>query len=168
MERRPLACPGLGHEDRAGGEVERRDAELAGNAPARRAPVEAARDHQVEHQVELLLEADHQALAEPAEQRHPPALGGRDGRLHRAQEERAPEPHALERLRQDAGLQALEVDGDVGQLGHGAGIVPGPPRRLNPASLTVGLRRRAGEGGLRGGRWRRDARQGILVDLQVG
>src|SRR5438093_6210856 len=113
VERGPLARPGRGPEARAGGEVERRDAEPPGDAPARRAPVEAARDHQVEDQEELLLAADHEALAEPAEPGHPPPFGGREGRLQRAKEERAPEPHALEPLREDARPQALEVDDDV-------------------------------------------------------
>src|SRR5439155_14271446 len=96
------------------------------------------------------------------------ALVVRDGRYHGTQEEWDTEPHGLKRLPRYARREALEVDDDVEQLGHGARILPGPPRGLNPASVGGGRGRRAGQGGRGRGRWRRDARQGILVDLQVG
>ena len=75
-----------------------------GAAP--RLPAQASGDHQVQHQEELALEADHDALAQPPEARDPPADEAREGRLDGAQQERAGQPDRLQRLAQDAGREA--------------------------------------------------------------
>ena len=49
---------------------------------------------------------------------HAGAEDGAQRRIDGAEQERAAEPHALEPLADDARLQRLDVDRDVGQLGH--------------------------------------------------
>jgi hypothetical protein len=65
-----------------------------------------------------LHELDGDALAEPLEPAHGPALEGRGRWRHRAQQEGARRADAAERLAHDARGEALAVDDDVGPLGH--------------------------------------------------
>ena len=106
VQRGALARARFGHEQRAGRELERGEPDFARDGRATRPPAQAAGDHQMEHEEELALERDHDALAEPAR--------GDD----RAQEKRARQLDALERVADDACRQALAIELDVGQLGH--------------------------------------------------
>ena len=81
-------------------------------------PLQAAGDHQVDHQEQLVLQREHDALAEPAQAEHLPALGRGDRRHGGAQQERVEQPDAQQAGAEDAALEALEVDGDVGKLGQ--------------------------------------------------
>jgi hypothetical protein len=81
-------------------------------------PVQAAVDHEVQDQPQIVLEADRDPLAEAAQPADLLALRRGDRRLHGAQQERARQTHTLKRLILDALLQRLDVEGDVGQLGH--------------------------------------------------
>ena len=62
-------------------EVEGGETELARHLCAPVAPAQPAGNHEVNHKVEISLEADDDALPQPAEPRHPPALDRADGRL---------------------------------------------------------------------------------------
>ena len=70
---------GLGEQQRARVELERRERERAGQLRARRVPLQPAGDHQVDHDEQLALERDHDALAEPLDASTTPSL-----RLRRA------------------------------------------------------------------------------------
>ena len=66
--------------------------------------------------------ADHDALAEPPTPTHAAARGRRDRRQRGAQQERIEQADRLEPVPDDARGEALEVDRDVGQLGHRASV----------------------------------------------
>ena len=75
-------------------------------------------DHEMQHQEEIPIETDHDALAEPAKAGEAAVGRRRDRGIDRAEQERAREPHPFEGRACDAGLERLDVDGDVGQLRH--------------------------------------------------
>ena len=108
----------LREEQRADGEVEGRQPAALGDRDVALAPAQPAGDHQVEDQEQLAVELEHDALADAAGTADRLPLHGRDGRVHGAQEERARETNRLERLAADRALERLDVDADVGQLGH--------------------------------------------------
>ena len=67
VQRRLLARSGLGQEQRPLREVERGQAQFAGDRRARIAPAQAARDHQVQHREQILVEREHDPLAKAAQ-----------------------------------------------------------------------------------------------------
>ena len=87
-------------------------------APRAGLPLEPPGDHQVQDEEQVVLEHEDDALAQPLERDDPLAVDGGERRLDRAQQERARQPHLVERLADHAVGDALDVDGDVGQLGH--------------------------------------------------
>ena len=139
----------LGEEQRPVLEVERGQAAPAGQRRGSLAPAQPPGDHQVDHEEELALEADHDALAEPAQLDHAPTGEGLDRRLDRAQHEHAAQPHAVEHAPLHVSLERAQVDLDVGQLGHrgllragGATSRPAPPphrgwRQRHPRGRTL-------------------------------
>lgn len=80
--------------------------------------MQASRDHQVQHQPEIVVEADGDALTNAAQLADDPALCFCDGRLRSAQQRDAGDAYAFEPLSSDARLERGEVCGDIGQLGH--------------------------------------------------
>ena len=127
MERGPTLAARLGEQQRAGGKIERRQADPAGNLRPRLPPLEPPRDHQVQHQKKFPLQPDHDPLAQPAEAHHPLALGVAEGRIHRPQQERAQQAHLLQRLPLDARPQVFQVKRDVGQFRHEVGFSESSP-----------------------------------------
>jgi len=157
IERRAPLRTGLGQDERARREIERGQADLAAELGARGLPVEPPGDHQVQHQEQIALEADHDALAEAREPDDTAAGRRRDRRIDRAKQERAREPHALEGRAHDPRLERLDVDGDVGQLRHprlgeSETALHQRPRVAVAAGVhgkTLGVRERAGAGAKR-------------------
>ena len=80
--------------------------------------MEAPGDHQVEHQPDVIFQADGDALSDAAHLLHHLVFGGGQRRCHGAQEERSADERALEGVRDDAGFQCFHVDRDVRQFGH--------------------------------------------------
>src|SRR3972149_4641891 len=85
---------------------------------------EAAGDHEMHDQEQVALELDDDALADPPDSGDALALGGRYRRVEGAEDDRAPDPDALEDVAYGHAAQRFEVRLDVGQLGH--------RRRLEP------------------------------------
>jgi hypothetical protein len=85
---------------------------------------QAAGDHQVDHQEELALQAQHHALAQALDAHHLPALGAGDRRQRGAQHEGVEQLHTPQHLADATLRQAFDIDGDVGQLGHVASVPP--------------------------------------------
>ena len=120
VQRRPLLRAGLGQHERAVREVERGQR----MRPASLAPG----SFQCSRPAIIRCRTRHRSSSRPSAMRLPrrrrpadvPAVRCGERRVDRAQQERAGQPHALERPIQDAPLQRLEVDRDVGQLRHGA------------------------------------------------
>ncbi len=116
MDGRPPPGPGLGHDEGAGREVERGEPDLAGRLRPRALPVQAAGDHEMQHQEEIARQLDDDPLAESREAGHRPACGRRKRRFDRAEREGTRQADAEKLRAADAGVERLDVDGDVGQL----------------------------------------------------
>src|SRR5207249_7036338 len=121
-----------------------------------RAPVEPARDHEVEDEEELVLEPENDALSQPLQAENRLPLESADGGIDRAQEKRTRQPNATERLPDDAGSETLDVDDDVGQLGHAGPMVERPARRV----ISAAARSRCSVDGELDGVLERGARSG--------
>ena len=96
VHRRALLRRRLGEDQRAVREVERREPDLARDLLAALLPAQPPRDHQVDHDEALALDADHDALAHALDGLDLRAVELARRRRHRAQHERARDPHRLE------------------------------------------------------------------------
>ena len=79
----------------------------------------ASGDHEMQYQVQLRFEADHDAFAEPLHRPDRAPLGVGDRGRDAAHNEHALEAHIFEPLTDQKGAQALDVDDDVRQFRHG-------------------------------------------------
>ena len=70
--------------------------------------MKAAGDHQVEHEPEIVVEADGDAFADAAQAGHFAALDGAERRIDSAQQERAGDAHRERRATDYAGLEGAE------------------------------------------------------------
>ena len=143
VQRRALLRAGLGKRQRAVGKAKRGQADLAGQLGAGRLPVQPARDHQVQDQEEARRRSTRRCACRAAAARAPcwPS-NSRERRIDAcASRNGLASCDLLQRLADNARAQAFEVDGDVGQLGHGASKWvnnPASPRREPRASRTGG------------------------------
>ena len=80
------------------------------------APAQPAGDHQVNDQEEVVVEHEHDALADAAHAADDLAVSGVERRIDGAQDERAEEPDPLEAPADDVRGQRFDVDDDVGQF----------------------------------------------------
>ena len=67
---------------------------------------------------QVRLEAEDDPLAEPIEAHHAETGQVVRARVDRADQERVADAQPLERLSEHARLEGVDVDGDVGELGH--------------------------------------------------
>ena len=104
----------------AGGEVEGGEGIAAGEFGCGGAPVEAAGNHEVKHEPDVVFEAQGDALADAAEAGDALAFSLADGRIHGAEKEEALDADGLEGLAEHAGLKGGEIGRDVGEFGHGS------------------------------------------------
>ena len=104
----------LGEDQRAGREVERRQADLARDGRAPLPPAQPSGDHQVQDEEQVCRRARRRSVCPSAAARRPASLDRGDGRLDRAHQERIPEPQPLERLIQHPRGQRFEIERDVG------------------------------------------------------
>ena len=114
----------LGQEQRAVREIERGEAELArhGFAPAG-LPAKAAGDHQVNHQEEIALELEHDALADAGARPHLFAERAREGGEKVRRRNGLFSRTAAKLLARDPAREVLDVDRYVRQLGHGGPFI---------------------------------------------
>ena len=120
LQRRALLRARLGEEQRAVLEDERGEHQLRPHPRflARLAPAQAARDHQVDDEKQIVVEGEDDALADAAHAADDRAVDRVDRRIDRAEDERAVEREPLEAAADDVARQRLEVDDDVGEFGH--------------------------------------------------
>jgi hypothetical protein len=97
-----------------------------------RLPAQATGDHQVQYEEEIAVELAYDPLPDPAKALHTASVGGRQGRVYGAHEERTTEAHALEHGSGQMPLEAFDVDSNLGKLGHG----PKLPRSNVPCRET--------------------------------
>lgn len=118
MKRCPAFAARLREHQRTFRKVEGGKSIAARQLRSRRSPVQPARDHQVQHQPEIVIEAEGDALADPPQLPDDLALSIGDWRLSRPHQERACHAHTLQRTPKDARSQSADVRRDVGQLRH--------------------------------------------------
>ena len=106
------------NEMRAGREVEGEQPVAAGELGLRRTPVQAAGDHEMDHEPETAFETDGDALADAAQSPYGAPFDGGDGRVGGAQHKNTLQAHAFQRSPEDARLERGEIRGDVGQFRH--------------------------------------------------
>src|SRR6266849_5667148 len=92
---------------------------------------------------DAVFEADANALSEPAQTRDLLPCCAADGRSHGAEQKRAHDAHAFERLAENTRLERLDVDDDVRQLRHALAptILPGRTLRILKADIARGCQR---------------------------
>ena len=80
-------------------------------------PMQAAGDHQVEHEPEVAFETDRDPLSHPPQLAHGSSRGFRERRRRGSKKKRAGQPDALERLSDNARFERRDVGRDVRKLG---------------------------------------------------
>ena len=110
------AC--LGPKERAVREIKGGETARATDFGAKGFPVKAAGDHQMEDEPEVVFESDADALAEAHEFGDLFAFGGSNGRVGGAEQRGRDDTNARDALAEDSALQGLDVDDDIGKLGH--------------------------------------------------
>jgi len=112
--------------------IQRCERALGSELHSRLAPVQAPGNHQVQHQLEILLHAEGDALADAPKPLHGLALHSLEGRLGGAQKEGARDADTFERLVEDAPLEGFNVNDDVGKFRHGSAILSWGFATVNP------------------------------------
>ena len=92
------------------------------------APVEPARDHEVDHEVEVLFEAQDYPLGDSLRSKDalPADRGNRD--LPASDEKRRDETDGLDGSAHDEALEGVNVRGEIRQFGHAAYFESGSAR----------------------------------------
>jgi len=127
-----------------------------------RLPMQAAGDHRAQHQPEVAIQANGDALSHSPQFAHSSSRGFRERRRRGSKKKRAYKPHAFERQPHHARFQRSNVSRDVRQFGHTSpactapaglarpvggrtkGQVPNPPRlrvRAADSRATAALTR---------------------------
>ena len=104
---------------RSGGEVKSGEGVAAGELGCGGTPVEAAGNHEVQDEPDVVFEAEGDALADAAQAGDALAFGFADGRVDGAEEEEPVDTDGQERLAEHPGLKGGEVGHDVGEFRHG-------------------------------------------------
>ena len=138
LQRRALLRARLGQQQRAVREVERRQDHLRPDArrSARLAPAQPPRDHQVDDQEELVVELEHDALADAPHAADDLAGDRVDRRRHRAQDERARQHHLFEHSAGHLRPQRFHVDHDVWKFRHSPAFYARPACRGRSATSS--------------------------------
>jgi len=118
IQRRALLRSGLGENESSGWEVERPQAELAGNFCAGGLPVETTGNHQVYYKEEISFQLEDDAFPETAQPENFSAKGFTYRRIDGAKKKRTCDPNPLERLAQDAPLQRLYIFNNIREFWH--------------------------------------------------
>ena len=84
--------------------------------------MQAAGNHQVQHQPQVALQTDRDAFADAPQLPHRTPLRTRERWLHRPQQKWARDAHLLQLLSDDARLKRTDIGGDIRQLRHGISL----------------------------------------------
>ena len=80
--------------------------------------MQAAGNHQVQHQPEIAFDTNRDALADASQFSNDPSFHTCYRGLHGAQQKRTGQPHLLERVSDDACFKGTDVSRDIGQFRH--------------------------------------------------
>ena len=118
VERCPPLGAGLRERERSRREIESRQVLAPLEGRVGRLPMQAAGDHQVQHQPEVAIQADGDALSHSPQFAHGSSRGFREGGRGGSKKKRAGQPDAFERQAHHARFQRCDVSRDVRQFGH--------------------------------------------------
>ena len=119
MQRRATPATRLGQHQCTGVEVEPRQHQFGHrHLAARGEPFEPARDHQVNHREQIVLESQHDALTQALDAQQAFAFQCTDRRVDRAQQEYVGQEDFLQNGTRQQALDRFNVNGDVGEFGH--------------------------------------------------
>src|ERR1700722_15932155 len=119
MQGRALLRARFGPQKSSIGEIESSQAARRRDFRSAFAPMEAASNHQVEHEPNVILEPDTNALTHTAQSNDCLTFDRTQGRRSRSQQERTRNSHMLEMLAENAFLEGFDVDDNIGEFGHG-------------------------------------------------
>ena len=80
--------------------------------------MQPARDHQVQHQPETVVEFQADAFADSYQRPHRPPFDAFNRWIYGSQKKRIAQPHLLKLLADDARLQRAQIRGNVRKLRH--------------------------------------------------
>src|SRR5687767_2772544 len=109
MHRGPTLRSRFRERERSGGKVEGRQRYPTEQLAITRAPPQPTGDHEMNHQIQIIIERKHDALAKTVERTDVLALDLREGRVDRPKHEGAESARTLDRLAHDAGSQRFEI-----------------------------------------------------------
>ncbi len=110
----------LGEDQGARVEVDGGQADLLRDRLSRRLPAETARHHQMDDEIEIVLHSEDDSFSDTLQRLHLEPHRGVVRRVVGAQHRRRGDPHPAHHLTEDAPLQCLQIDHDVGKLRHEA------------------------------------------------
>jgi hypothetical protein len=87
-------------------------------APLLRRPLKTPGDHEVQHQEELAFECEHDSFAQSSQTGDRATFNRGNGRDCGAQEKGTGDAQGEQAAADDAAVEAVEVRGEIGQLGH--------------------------------------------------
>src|SRR5687768_11470942 len=118
MNRGAALGPGLRERERSGWEVECRERYPPKELSAARPPAQTAGDHEMNHEIQIVLEREHDSLAKAIERAYTFAFDLYERRLDRSKHKGAENPRVLYALTDHPWCQRLEIGENVGHLGH--------------------------------------------------
>jgi len=118
-QRRAPFGAGFREHERAGGKIERCEIVAPAELCVRRPPMQSSGDHQMEHEPQVVVEADRDALADAPQLAHGASLHARERRVGGAQQEDARDAYPFERLTDDTCSSALMYAAMSGSSGMG-------------------------------------------------
>src|SRR5437899_815948 len=114
MQGSAMLGPGVGEHERSGSKIDSREAAAPREPCALRLPMEAACDHQVQHEPEIPFYPNRDTFADSPEFADDFCFNRPNGRLHRAKQKRAGQAHSFEWL----AFERSDVCGDIWQFRH--------------------------------------------------
>ena len=130
VERCPPLAAGLCERERSRREIESRQILAPPEGRVGRPPMQAAGDHQVQHQPEVAIQADGDALSHSPQFANGSSRGFRERRRRGSKKKRAGQPDAFKRQPHHARFERCNVSRDVRQFGHTS------PACMTPANLA--------------------------------
>src|SRR5713226_5756843 len=118
MERRAFLGASFGEREGSRIEMKRGKSAPAVRDDATIHPVQAARDHEMDHEPEIIVETNGDAFAHTPRRSDGAAVRLLNRRRCRAQQKRPCDLTLIEDTSQDASLKSFEINDDVWQLRH--------------------------------------------------
>jgi len=120
MQRGASFRPGFGEEQRSRRELERREIDSSRGLLSRVPPLEPSRNHQVQDEVDVVLQLEEDTLPETRYPQHLLSERRRERWVDAPQEKWALQSDLVQPGADDPTRQRFDVDGYIGKFGHGS------------------------------------------------